>query len=247
MRSCCVCFDYLVFGGVKQANDAKWIAQHKISAIVNLIPVEDDSLDDSLDDKTLYPFGLPFLRCGIKDRPLTGISWVSGPAHFIDQINRDVNRDAKKNEKKKRILIHCQQGISRSPTLVLYYLMTRHDLSLWDAFRLVREQQPYACPSIGFIRELSELENPPTLSPATFSLMMLQEKFPTCDFKTIEETYKQSRQECSADEAAFQDRIVKLAGTDNLDAVGYDCVEKLQELGFVLQTSKSYSDHHPFD
>jgi len=58
----------------------------------------------------------------------------------------------------KRILIHCEQGISRSPTIVISYLMKYHHKTLREALNLVKERRPIASPNIGFMHQLQAYE-----------------------------------------------------------------------------------------
>lgn len=56
-----------------------------------------------------------------------------------------------------RVLVHCHQGISRSATLVLAFLMLRRKLSAAEAVRLVRGRREIV-PNRGFLRQLCLLE-----------------------------------------------------------------------------------------
>jgi atypical dual specificity phosphatase len=67
-------------------------------------------------------------------------------------------------------LVHCQAGISRSVTFVLAYLMARKNLTLCEAFQLVKGVRPCAGPNIGYWRQLMALEESITKMPCTFSL-----------------------------------------------------------------------------
>ena len=55
------------------------------------------------------------------------------------------------------VLVHCLCGVSRSPAMVLHHLL-RTGATLADAWRLVRDARPVACPNIGFWRILMEVE-----------------------------------------------------------------------------------------
>ena len=55
-------------------------------------------------------------------------------------------------------LIHCAAGMSRSPTIVIAYLMLILGLSLEQSARVVCAAHPYTCPNSGFLKQLLELE-----------------------------------------------------------------------------------------
>ena len=69
----------------------------------------------------------------------------------------------------KVVLVHCIQGISRSVSIVIAYLMVFRRMSLRAAYDLVRSQRPRAHPNPGFILQLLTLEQQTfghtTLSP----------------------------------------------------------------------------------
>lgn len=70
---------------------------------------------------------------------------------FFDQLDEIV----KNTNSNHNILIHCFAGISRSVTMVLYYIMKYKKMSLKDAYFFlcsVREQN--TCPNYGFFRQL---------------------------------------------------------------------------------------------
>jgi len=52
------------------------------------------------------------------------------------------------------VLIHCQAGISRSPTIALAYIMQSMDMSLDDSLSFVREQRPIVRPNLYFMSQL---------------------------------------------------------------------------------------------
>ncbi|KAI2643985.1 Dual specificity phosphatase 29 [Labeo rohita] len=56
-----------------------------------------------------------------------------------------------------KVLVHCRQGVSRSSTLFLAYLMIHHDMTVEDAIdRVIRERQIQ--PNIGFLNQLTLLD-----------------------------------------------------------------------------------------
>lgn len=66
------------------------------------------------------------------------------------------------------VLVHCRQGVSRSATIVLAYLMQYgvHDgacnrgqpMSYADAFDFVKQKRPLISPNLGFVLALHEVE-----------------------------------------------------------------------------------------
>lgn len=56
-----------------------------------------------------------------------------------------------------RALIHCHQGVSRSASVVVAYLMFCNNLEFIDAFAHVRTCRPIAQPNTGFIFQITEM------------------------------------------------------------------------------------------
>ncbi|KAI9199567.1 protein-tyrosine phosphatase-like protein [Polychytrium aggregatum] len=56
------------------------------------------------------------------------------------------------------ILVNCQQGISRSATLIIAYVMHTLRLSWCDAHKFVKDRSPYICPNISLLSQLAEYE-----------------------------------------------------------------------------------------
>ncbi|XP_035242128.1 dual specificity protein phosphatase 18-like [Anguilla rostrata] len=55
-------------------------------------------------------------------------------------------------------LVHCAAGMSRSPALVMAYLMRYRGVTLRQAHDWVRDCRPYIRPNAGFWRQLLEYE-----------------------------------------------------------------------------------------
>ncbi len=57
-------------------------------------------------------------------------------------------------EKGGRILVHCIQGISRSVTLVIAYLILKQKINYDEAFKIVQAKRSIASPNLGFSIQL---------------------------------------------------------------------------------------------
>lgn len=57
-----------------------------------------------------------------------------------------------------KVLVHCLAGISRSPTICIAYLMYSQNLSLDQAYDLVKQRRRLISPNLNFMRQLFEYE-----------------------------------------------------------------------------------------
>ncbi|RUP45496.1 protein-tyrosine phosphatase-like protein [Jimgerdemannia flammicorona] len=88
---------------------------------------------------------------------------VSISTHFPDCINfinnaRESLGDPEDTSTGARILIHCVQGISRSASIAIAYVMSDQQIGYEPAFRIVKEARPAVWPNVGFRSQLKEFE-----------------------------------------------------------------------------------------
>jgi protein-tyrosine phosphatase len=60
------------------------------------------------------------------------------------------------NEKNKKILFHCYAGVSRSATFAIAYLMITNNLSVNDAYNIIKLKRNCIQPNDGFMQTLND-------------------------------------------------------------------------------------------
>jgi len=71
---------------------------------------------------------------------------------YLDQAADHINKVL--NEERGVLFVHCVWGVSRSPTLVIAYLMKYHNWNCLDAREFVRNKRPEISPNKSFWRTL---------------------------------------------------------------------------------------------
>lgn len=122
--------------GHQVAGDLDCLRRHQITHIVNMAA---DICDSSFPDHFRY------LTYYLKDTNSEDIS----PLFYrtLDWMQRAVDTGG-------RVLVHCREGVSRSATMVLAYVMWRQGLSFEVAFQNLRKVRPICNPNTGFTCQL---------------------------------------------------------------------------------------------
>jgi atypical dual specificity phosphatase len=96
-----------------------------------------------------YPEKYKYLHLPLHDRDNFEIrEYLDNSVDYIDDVIKQGGK----------VYVHCFAGISRSVTIVIYYLMKHHKMRFSDAFELVKKKRPIACPNFGFLNTLIELD-----------------------------------------------------------------------------------------
>lgn len=158
---------WLYLGGKRNLeNDKELTVRTQISHVLNL--AQEVNLKEEIRELlTEYQAqrGLEFVykKVGLGDTPDEDI------LKDMDSI-LDFLHEARQSSQQHRVLVNCVQGISRSPAVVLAYLMKFEKMSLRDAYHFLKHRRSIADPRKEFLQQLGKLEcqlfnlSAPTLS-----------------------------------------------------------------------------------
>lgn len=133
--------DQLFLGSYEDASNYSKLKEHNIEAIINCSPISCPNVFQSRKEFQYFNFEL-------QDSPSFEIS---------DPLLSIVSLIKKLKEEGLNILIHCYQGVSRAPSIVIGYLITCEKKNLDEALRLVRMNYCKADPNIGFMLQLEQV------------------------------------------------------------------------------------------
>lgn len=131
--------DRVFISDLDSALSASVLTNRKVSLIVNASELED----------LVYPDleGLQVLTVPVQDQPHAPLD------QYFDPVAERIHQNHSGST-----LVHCTAGRSRSPALVLAYLMRFQGLNLRRAHELVLAQRSFIRPNAGFWRQLLDYE-----------------------------------------------------------------------------------------
>ncbi|CAF0802310.1 unnamed protein product [Rotaria sp. Silwood1] len=142
---------HIFVGNALDAQSQERLTQNGITHIVNCTP----------DLPFYWEKKYEYMRIGALDSPSQNLR-----KHFDDFIEFIDNA---LRVKTNNVLVHCSAGISRSPTLVLAYMMKKNRWTLDEAFDKMRKLRQIVDPNVSFIIQLREWEKntTPTVTTTT--------------------------------------------------------------------------------
>lgn len=120
---------------------------HNANVIISVL-TEDEYEEYLISNKTLLP-EMEWYRFVIDDDASENIQQHFYTVHRI--IKKALNEG-------KQIIVHCAAGMSRSPTLVMAYMMIENRLTANEALEYIQTMRPTALPNTGFMQQLYSLE-----------------------------------------------------------------------------------------
>jgi len=130
--------EYLYCGNVYNAHNKKQLIELQIEYTLNLRDVA----------RTI-PLTLKYLHCPLDDFGSTNLDeiWCTC-IEFIEEAILN----------KKNILIHCDGGINRGPSMVIGYLIVKEKFTLKNALEHLCIVRPCVAPCQNYINQLRDLE-----------------------------------------------------------------------------------------
>jgi protein-tyrosine phosphatase len=132
--------EWLYLGGLRNANNHK-----ELTTRTNIKYI----LNTAYEVQNYFPDQFKYLKMDLDD--VAGFD-ISG--HFDQAVS--FLEEAKINS--ANVLVHCQQGISRSASMVIAYLIAKENMSLKDALELVKSKRQIVNPNPGFMSHLAQFE-----------------------------------------------------------------------------------------
>ncbi|VDP51680.1 unnamed protein product [Schistosoma mattheei] len=133
-------FPFLYLGNEYDGQSEKILDKHGIDSILN-VTIKTPFLDES----RFNCCRLPANDSHSQDLR----SYFTSAFQFIEEVRCSG----------KTVLVHCQAGVSRSPALIIAYLMNYSSLSLSDAYQYVKSKRSVIAPNFAFMGQLYELES----------------------------------------------------------------------------------------
>ena len=131
--------EYLFLGNESDSRDITFLKKNKITHIINATRTSPNYFPEEFD----------YLICRIGDDDIQAIE---------EPINKCCEFIKEAVQEKGKILVHCRKGISRSPSLVISFLIIERNMTLKDALTKVKTARPIVLPNYNFIRQLQLIE-----------------------------------------------------------------------------------------
>lgn len=138
---CTEVLDHLYIGSMfaLMHNSEDFINEHHFTALI------DCSTRRKHQPKVDLPEGISTLTLHLRDKSTQDISGTFFPAiQFIENVLQEGGR----------VFVFCQRGISRSATIILAYLIWRHNWDYQEAVAFLKQKRAEVSPNVGFAMQL---------------------------------------------------------------------------------------------
>ena len=138
-NNCSKILPHLYLGGHEMTTDCATLRTLNISHILSI----------TIDSYNHYPGEFAYQQLPILD---------SVDANILHILPMSIQFIESAKEAGGACLVHCSFGMSRSPSIVLGYLMHTEQMSLAQAVRKVKGSRPVTAPNYGFMQQLANYE-----------------------------------------------------------------------------------------
>jgi predicted protein tyrosine phosphatase len=136
---------FLYLGNSKDADDRDGMTAIGVTRVLN-VTTSQQSPSPAMDHRAS---GVVYKRLSVLDNGHANLKQYFEEAfEFIEGARKSGGS----------VLIHCQAGISRSPTIAIAYVMRHRKTSMVDAYKMVKAARPIISPNLNFMGQLLELE-----------------------------------------------------------------------------------------
>ncbi|KAK6349259.1 hypothetical protein TWF730_010009 [Orbilia blumenaviensis] len=148
----------LYLGDIFAARNPGYLQNHGISHILTIArgslgllssTLEQNDTDAAFKHKQIELDDLP-------DEKL--LDQLESGVRFIDNALANGGSQDNGERQEGKILVHCLQGMSRSTSFVVAYLVWKNTVTVGNALEVVQEKRKKARPNAGFYRQLLEWE-----------------------------------------------------------------------------------------
>lgn len=84
--------------------------------------------------------------------------WHHNQDHLSKYFDKAFDFINESRNKKKAVLVSCQQGVSRSASLIIAYIMKTLHLNVAQAYAFVKLRNPHISPNLNLMNQLTEFE-----------------------------------------------------------------------------------------
>lgn len=152
-RECNHIIDDIYLSGFEYSLDYDFLKKNNFTHIINCAVRSKRFKTTCYDD-------FEYLKLDILDEPGYDIElFVQEVINFIEK--------AGKNNNKRKILIHCYEGVSRGPTLLTSYIMWKYGLNKDKALELIKEKRNCVDINLGFLYQLERISKSFVSFPTT--------------------------------------------------------------------------------
>jgi protein-tyrosine phosphatase len=136
----------LFLGSWRDAQDAELLKGHGITHVLNVAKEVPTSMSElqALESTDFTHMTIPLMDCHSEDIA----KHFSDAYKFISEARRA----------SLRVLVHCRRGISRSPAIVVSYLMRDEGMTFDEAFRAVKDKRSVVSLNLAFQQLLQEYD-----------------------------------------------------------------------------------------